>query len=142
MRSILMAKKITLTKTDHERLTALVSMEVNPRDPDAEAVRNLRSELERADIVDSEKVPADIVTMNSRVRILDLDTGEEKEYTLVYPLAADFSQGKISVMVPLGTALIGFRKGDIVEWKVPGGMRKFKITKVVYQPEAVGDFNA
>lgn len=137
-----MAKKITLTKADHDRLTALVSVDLNPQDPDAAAIHELRMELERAEIVASENVPADIVTMNSRVRIQDIDTGEEKEYTLVYPLAADFSQGKISVMVPLGTALIGFRKGDVVEWKVPGGIRKFKIKKIVYQPEAAGDFNS
>ena len=96
-----MAKKITLTKTDHERLTELVSV-VHPQDPDAEAVKELRTELARAEIVDPKKVDADIVTMNSRVLIQDLDTGEEKEYTLVYPLAADISQGRISVMVPLG----------------------------------------
>lgn len=137
-----MAKQITLTKTDHERLTALVSVDMNLQDPDADSIRVLRAELERADVVDSDKIDPDVVTMNSRVRIRDLDSGEEKEYTLVYPLAADFSQGRISVMVPLGTALIGFREGDIVEWKVPGGIRKFKIKKVLYQPEAAGDYTS
>ncbi|MHB8054033.1 MAG: nucleoside diphosphate kinase regulator [Candidatus Aminicenantales bacterium] len=137
-----MAKKVTLTKADYERLMALVSVDLSPQDPDAGSIRELRTELERAVIVESGKIGADIVTMNSRVRIQDLDTGEQKEYTLVYPLAADFSQGKISVLVPLGTALIGFRTGDVVEGKVPGGIRKFKIKKILYQPEAAGDFNS
>ncbi len=137
-----MAKKITLTRRDHERLKALVEVDPNPSDPDREVLQDLRTELDRALIVESKKVGADIVTMNSRVRIQDLDTGEEKEYTLVYPLAADISQGKISILVPLGTALIGYRTGDVVEWKVPGGIRKFKIKKVLDQPEASGDFES
>lgn len=137
-----MAKNVTLTKADYERLMALVSVDLSPQDPDAGSIRELRTELERAVIVESGEVGADIVTMNSRVRIQDLDTGEQKEYTLVFPLAADFNQGKISVLVPLGTALIGFRTGDVVEWKVPGGIRKFKIKKILYQPEAAGDLDS
>lgn len=137
-----MAKNIILTRTDYERLKALVSVDPDPSDPDKKALHELRAEIERAKIVDSKDIDPDVVTVNSRVRIQDLDSGEEKDYTLVYPLSADIVQGKISVLVPLGTALIGFRKGDVVEWKVPGGLRKFKIKKVLYQPEAAGDFNS
>jgi len=137
-----MAKNITLTKTDHDRLKALVSVELSPSDPDRASFLELKAEVDRAVIVEANDIDPDVVTMNSKVRILDLDTGEELEYTLVYPLSADFSQGKISILVPLGTALLGFRKGDVVEWKVPGGIRKFNIKKVLYQPEAAGNFNS
>ncbi len=137
-----MGKNIHLTKTDYDRLMALVTVEVTGADPDRALLKELEVEVERAIIVDSKEIDPDIVTMNSKVRIQDLDSGEENEYTLVYPMAEDFSQGKISVLVPLGTALIGFRKGDVVEWKVPGGLRRIKIKKVLYQPEAAGDFSA
>ena len=137
-----MSKNITLTKTDYERLKALVLVDVDPSDPDKNAFPELRAKLDRAVLVDSKDIDPDVVTVNSQVRIQDLDTGEEKEYTRVYPLAADFSRGKISILVPLGTALLGFRKGDVIEWKVPGGIRKFKVKKVLYQPEAAGDFNS
>ncbi|MDD8027315.1 MAG: nucleoside diphosphate kinase regulator [Acidobacteriota bacterium] len=137
-----MAKKITLTKTDYERLRALAPADPNPLDPDKGPIRELMAELDRAVIVEGSRVDAEIVTMNSQVRIRDLDTGEENEYTLVYPLDADIRQGRISILVPLGTALIGYRKGDVLEWKVPGGIRKFKILKVLYQPEASGDLDS
>lgn len=137
-----MAKTVTLTKTDFERLKALVWADPAPSDQDKDALRDLRRELDRAVIVDSGHIEPDIVTMNSRVRIRDLDTGDENEYALVYPLAADISHGRISVLAPLGTALIGYRKGDVVEWRVPSGVRRFKIAEVVFQPEASGDLSS
>ena len=137
-----MAKTITLTQTDYDRLKALTSVAPDPSDLDKNAFQELRAELDRAVVVDPKEIDPNVVTVNSRVLIQDVATGEEKEYTLVFPLAADFSVGKISVLVPLGTALLGFRKGDVVEWKVPGGLRKFKIKKVLYQPEAAGNFES
>jgi len=137
-----MAKTITLTQTDYDRLKALTSVDPDPSDLDKNAFQELRAELYRAVVVDPKEIDPNVVTVNSRVLIQDVATGEEKEYTLVFPLAADFSVGKISVLVPLGTALLGFRKGDVVEWKVPGGLRKFKIKKVLYQPEAAGNFES
>ncbi|MBN1940159.1 MAG: GreA/GreB family elongation factor [Candidatus Aminicenantes bacterium] len=67
---------------------------------------------------------------------------KQNEYTIVYPQGADYSKAKISILVPLGTALLGFRKGDIVEWNMPGGIRKIKVVKVLYQPEANGNFSS
>jgi regulator of nucleoside diphosphate kinase len=135
-----MAKNITITKKDYDRLKILVSVDVDPSDPDKQVLRDLRGELERAVIVEPDKIDPDVVTMNSQVRIRDLDSGEENEYTIVYPEAADFSKGKISVLVPLGTALLGYRKGDVIEWNMPGGVRKIKVEKVLFQPEANGEF--
>jgi regulator of nucleoside diphosphate kinase len=86
-------------------------------------------------------MPEDVVTMNSRVRIKDLNSGEEMTLTLVFPAEANFDQGRVSIMAPIGTALIGCRAGDTVEWEVPSGTRKFKIEAVIYQPEAAGDYD-
>ena len=74
-------------------------------------------------------------------RNIDLDSGEEMTYTLVFPDIADISKNKISILAPIGTALIGYRLGDIIEWKVPAGLRKFKVEEILYQPEAMGDYN-
>ena len=93
-------------------------------------------ELDRARIVSAGSVPADVVTMNSRVRMTDLDTGKEMTYTLVFPREADFSQGKISVLAPIGTAILGYRAGDVIEWRVPGGRRKLRVEEILHQPEA------
>ena len=96
----------------------------------------LEQELDRAQIVSPSQVPEDVVTMNSRVRVKDVETGEDKTYTLVFPRDADFAQGKISVLAPIGTAILGYRVGDVIEWRVPGGRRKLRVEEVMYQPEA------
>jgi len=62
-------------------------------------------------------------------------------YTLVFPSDADLKNGKLSVLAPIGTALLGYRQGDIFNWKVPGGTMKIKVLEILYQPEASGDFN-
>ena len=72
--------------------------------------------------------------MNSTVRLRDLETGEEETYTLVYPDEADIGENKLSVLAPVGTALLGYRAGDVVEWPVPAGVRRFRIEEVVSQP--------
>lgn len=101
----------------------------------------LETELDRAVIVPSRKVPANVVTMNTQMCVLDEDSGEEMLIQLVFPRDADFERGKISILAPLGTAMIGYRTGDTVEWQVPSGMRHLRIKKITYQPEAAGDYH-
>ena len=79
--------------------------------------------------------------MNSTVVLTDLDTREEETYTLVYPENADTAQGKVSILAPIGTAMLGYRVGDVFEWEVPAGKRRLKVEKIVYQPEASGDYD-
>ena len=79
--------------------------------------------------------------MNSSVRLKDLDTKKELTYTLVFPSDADAGQNRISVLAPIGTALIGYRVGDIITWEVPAGRRRLKVEKIIYQPEAAGDYD-
>ena len=79
--------------------------------------------------------------MNTRVRLKDMDTQEEMIYWLVFPKDADADKNKISIFSPVGTALIGYKVGDIIEFKVPAGLRKLKVKEVLYQPEAAGDYH-
>lgn len=102
---------------------------------------SLVKELERAIVVSPKDVPPDVVTMNSRVVLRDLDTSERMEYTLVFPKDANVENGAISVLAPVGTAILGYAKGDVVEWPVPSGKRRIQIEKLLYQPEAAGDYS-
>ncbi|KAB2921151.1 MAG: nucleoside diphosphate kinase regulator [Bacteroidetes bacterium] len=132
-------RPIFITATDHTRLMQLLTAS-NPGS-ERSSLRDLVSELKRAVIVPSDRIPPDIVTMRSRVRIADRATGEESEVTLVFPKEADVDRGLISVLAPVGTALLGYRAGDTVEWKVPAGVRSIEIREILYQPEAAGDMH-
>lgn len=103
-------------------------------------VESLQSVLSSCKLIASTLIPTDVITMNSRVYLEDLNTGEEMVYTLVFPEDADISKGKISVLAPIGTAMLGYRVGDTFAWKVPDGIRTLKVKEVLYQPEACGDY--
>lgn len=133
-------RAIYITELDMQRLQKLLdSMESSSRNKTY--VGELEEELLRGHIVPSDAIPPDVITMNSRVRLKDMDSGEEMTYTLVYPNSADPNQDKISILAPIGTALIGYRVGSIIEWKVPSGVRRLKVEEIIYQPEASGDFD-
>ncbi|HDT13891.1 MAG TPA: nucleoside diphosphate kinase regulator [Candidatus Aminicenantes bacterium] len=137
-----MAKReIVITSLDEKRLTAVLNSPAIQRGPDRERLAELRAELERAAIVEPGEVPADVITMNSQVRVRDKATGETHDYTLVYPHEADITRGRISVLAPIGTALLGYRAGDVIEWQVPSGTRILEVESVLYQPESAGDLN-
>ena len=116
----------------HEHLIAAGSI----HDRDRDALRDLENELNRAQVVPPEQVPPDVVTMHSEARLLDVDTGEEMLFRLVFPEEANVETGQLSVLAPLGTAILGYRAGDRFKWQVPAGVRSLKILEVVYQPEA------
>ncbi len=97
---------------------------------DASHLQELRAELDRAIIVSPEEMPAGVITMDSTVMVEDLTTGMRRQITLVYPTDANPDLGRISVLAPLGTALLGFREGDEVEWRMPGGLRHLRIERV------------
>lgn len=103
-------------------------------------LKMLAQELNRARVVDPHSIPANVVTMNSQALLVDEETREEMEYTLVFPEDADPVAGKISVLAPIGTAMLGYREGDVFEWDTPGGSRKIRVEKIIFQPEASGDF--
>jgi regulator of nucleoside diphosphate kinase len=93
----------------------------------------------RAVVVPRNEIPNDVVTMNSRVIFEIESTGERREITLVYPKDADIDSGKISVLVPIGTALLGLRVGQSIDWELPNGRKqRYRIVEVPFQPEAAG----
>lgn len=95
-----------------------------------------------ATVVDSEDVPHDVVTMNSRVSFMELDTESESEVTLVYPSDADVNRNRISILAPVGAALLGLSVGDEIKWPLPSGkVRAYKIISVLFQPEAAGQYD-
>ena len=98
-------------------------------------------EIDRAEVVSPQDIPNDVITMNSTVSLEDLDTKEEEIYTLVFPENADLRQGKLSVLAPIGTAMLGYEAGDIFEWDVPAGKRKLRVKRILFQPEASGDYD-
>lgn len=123
-------RHIIVAETDAQRLRGLLAAHDNSAERDAPHLSELASELERALLLASDAMPADIVVMNCRARVLDLGSGERREYTLTYPADADPASGRVSVLAPLGTALLGYREGDEVEWRMPGGLRRLRIEKV------------
>ncbi|MHB1048776.1 MAG: nucleoside diphosphate kinase regulator [Bacteroidota bacterium] len=133
------ARIIVITKTDQMRLLQLLDNPVLLRE--RSAMRDLVTELNRANIVPPREIPADIVTMRSRVRIKNRTTNEESVLTLVFPNEANLDDGKISILAPIGIALLGYRVGDRVEWTVPAGQRSIEILEIMYQPEAAGDYH-
>ena len=133
-------RDIYITKYDLTRLRELLQVGISFAERDRQSLESLQDELDRAHVVEPTAVPHDVVTMNSRARLKDLETNEEKVYTLVFPSEANLEQQKISILAPIGTAILGYRVGDAVEWQVPGGIRKLRIEEILYQPEAAGQY--
>ena len=130
-------RTITMTAADHEELSYAATAAGKFSERGRSEARGLEAELARAQIVDADEIAADVITMNSRAELLDLETGEEMEFTLVFPIDANIEAGKISILAPLGIAMLGYRVGDEFEWPVPYGLRRLKVTNVRFQPEAL-----
>jgi regulator of nucleoside diphosphate kinase len=131
-------RNITITSSDRRRLEHLLESAFAASIDPKTYLADLQAELQRAKIVDSAEVPHDVVTMESTVRLRDLDNDDVETYTLVYPDQANIADNKLSVLAPIGTAIIGYRVGDVVRWRVPGGMRRLQVEEVLYQPERAG----
>jgi regulator of nucleoside diphosphate kinase len=129
---------IRITSLDIQRLRKLLDnpdlMQQKPY------LQELEREIDQGVIVDSHEIAANTVTMNSTILLVDLDTNEKMILTLVYPEHANVQEGKISILAPVGTAILGCREGETILWEVPDGQRSLKIERVLYQPEAAGDF--
>jgi len=119
---------IYITRDDNSKLRLLLATALYSNANGA--LRNLRSELDRAAIIDPAAIPAGVVTMESQVEIEDLATSEIEDYTLTFPDRANVDEKRLSILAPIGTALLGYREGDIVKWNTPGGVRKLKIRRV------------
>jgi regulator of nucleoside diphosphate kinase len=134
-------RAIYITEYDVERLKSLISEAKRLVPRGDEYLESLEAELDRGHLVAPTEVPPDVITMNSKVCLVDLDTNEEMVYMLVFPQDADIDQSKISILAPIGTAMLGYRVGDVFTWQVPDGVRRLKVKRIVYQPEAAGDYH-
>ncbi|HNZ37480.1 MAG TPA: nucleoside diphosphate kinase regulator [Candidatus Marinimicrobia bacterium] len=134
-------REIYITSQDLKRLKKELSMAGVSYSHGRDDLQLLAKELDRAKIIEASEIPDKIVTMNTRLIFRDLDDDSTMEVTIVFPIDANINKGKISVFSPIGTALLGYSEGDIIEWKVPAGITRIRIEKVLYQPEASGEFN-
>jgi regulator of nucleoside diphosphate kinase len=131
-------RRLVVTEEDLRLLQDLI-VDVKRREPRGNAyLDSLEHELSSAEILQPTTVPSDVVTMNSTVHLKDIDTEEEMVLTLVTPEEADIEQSKISVLAPIGTAVLGYRRGDQISWPVPDGVRRLLVVDILYQPEAHG----
>lgn len=130
--------RIIMTSMDLDRLEALLDTLPAGTFP---GKAELQTELDRAEVVPPEDVSPDVVTMNSKVRFA-LESGEEFCLTLVYPKDMDGSAERISILAPVGSALLGLSVGERIEWPRPGGgMMKVQLVEIIYQPERAGEFH-
>jgi len=134
-----MAKRhLYITKHDMDRLDHLLIASVaSAQDPGP--LEDLQAELDRGRLVTPRAVPPNVVTMNSRVRVRDLDSGQERVVTVVFPEDAEPAAGKVSILDPVGTALLGYQVGDEIRWTGSKSVLRLKIKEMLYQPEAAGD---
>lgn len=123
-------RPIVVAEADERRLRDLLGGQSEASLRDQVHLHELKSELDRAFIFRETDVPADVVTMHSRVCVLDLEHRRWSDITLVFPFEADVKARRISVLAPLGTALLGFREGDEVQWTMPGGVRRLRVERV------------
>lgn len=139
-----MTKEITIytTEIDRERLGHLIEHVRNENDRgNFSYIKTLEDKLEFAESVAPDQIPPDVVTMRSQVSLKDLDTNEEYTYSIVFPSEANFDKGKISILAPLATALLGYKCGDTVEVEAPARVRRLKIEEILYQPDSAGNLN-
>lgn len=131
-------RQIVISDFDRRRLDALIAEHADHGLAERHYLEDLQGELERAWSVNPCDVPPDVVTMNSTVQLRDLDTGDTETFTLVFPEDADVMRQRISVLAPIGTAILGYRTGDVILWPVPQGRARLRVEQVLYQPERAG----
>ena len=130
---------ITLSRLDVERIESLLD---TPAMRDSPAATRLREEFDRADIVEPASMPHDVVSMNSSADCVDESNGKHHTLTLVYPKDADADAGRISVLAPVGSALLGLRVGQSIDWPgQAGNTHRLRVTAIHYQPEGAGDLH-
>lgn len=134
-------REIVISSADAARIWSYIEEARVGRAKVSENLIPLMNELNRATKVSPDKMPPDVVTMNSIVSLLNIKNKTTTKIQIVYPSQADISKQKISIFAPVGTALLGYRKGDLVEWTTPSGLTQFEILDIIYQPESDGRFD-
>lgn len=133
-------KDIYVTEHDLGRLKKLLDELSDKNHHEGFPIGELTRELERGIVVSPKEVPENVITMNSRVLMRDMDSGKEVTCWLVFPDKIDAVKNPVSILSPLGTAMIGYKVGDIFSWKSPEGTKKMEVLDILYQPERVGNY--
>lgn len=134
-----MSRKIFITQSDKDKLLDIIYKAKYEDLKDNLELKDLETEINRATVTSVGQLPGNVITMNTQVVLLI--EGIEEEFTLVYPSEADILQNKISVLSPIGTAILGYCEGNVIEWNVPDGIVLIEVKKVLFQPEALGFYN-
>lgn len=134
-------KNIVLSKTDFLRISKCIEKSIATKTIDANEAQKLLSELKNASIVKPEDIQPDVVTMNSIVEISFAGKKDLMQLQIVYPHNANIKEKKVSILSPVATALIGYSEKDEIEWIVPSGLTKIRIERIIYQPEANGEYD-
>ncbi len=135
------AKNIYITKHDLQRLKKLlhdISKGIHGKEF---SIQELINEMNRAHVVSPKEIPENVVTMNSRVLLRELETGEDMTLWLVFPDKVDAVKNPVSILSSLGTAMIGCKMGDVFTWESPDGVKQMEVLDILYQPERVGNFS-
>jgi regulator of nucleoside diphosphate kinase len=135
-----MQKDLLIIQKDAERLRLLIRDRTSCDENEQSYLKQFAEELLRARIINPKNMPPDVVTVNSLVKLRDMDSREFCLYRIVYPGGRESGNERVSVMAPIGMVLLGCRVGDVVALPVSGGMRRLQIEKVLYQPESAGHY--
>ena len=133
--------KLILNRLDYSRIQKCINDAKQFKSINATEAESLKKELNSAKIVEPQEIPANVVTMNSIVKISFLNSDKHIEFRIVYPDQANLKENKISIFSPIATALIGYKVADEIEWIVPAGLTKIRVDEIIYQPEAAGNYN-
>jgi regulator of nucleoside diphosphate kinase len=133
--------QIIISAVDYARLEPMIRDEVASRSTARELLCVLKAKIDQARVLEPCHMPGDVVTMNSLVRVRDLETEEVESYTLVYPAFADITKNLLSILTPVGTSLLGHRQGDTVVGMALLGPARLRVEQVEFQPESAGQFD-
>jgi regulator of nucleoside diphosphate kinase len=133
--------QIIVNRLDYTRIKRCIDDAKQIKSISTEEAEKLMKELDSAKIVPPEKIPSNVVTMNSIVKLSFLNNNKQVQFQIVYPDQANLKEHKISIFSPIATALIGYKVADEIEWIVPAGLTKIRIDEIIYQPEAAGDYS-
>ena len=133
--------QIIISAVDYARLEPMIRDEVASRSTARELLCVLKAKIDQARVLEPCHMPGDVVTMNSLVRVRDLETEEVESYTLVYPAFADITKNPLSILTPVGTSLLGHRQGDTVVGMALLGPARLRVEQVEFQPESAGQFD-
>ena len=134
-------KDIYITQYDLERLLKVLRELPEKKHVTGFSVQELEDELNRGIVVSPKEVPENVITMNSRVLMRDVESGKDMTLWLVFPDKMDAVKNPVSILSPLGTAMIGYKVGDVFTWESPTGKKQIEVLDILYQPERVGNFS-